>query len=59
MDNLFYCKSKQLARYLENHGSKLIDASVIDNVFTYTFEYDESIEKNIESYKEDKKKCLF
>ena len=52
---LFYCKSKNLAKYLIKHGSKFIKVEK-DN---YIFEKDESIEQNLAIYEKDMKKCMF
>lgn len=59
MDNIFTCKGKLLADYLIAHGSKLKKIDRNNGDFTFIFEYDESIEKNIEQWEADMKKCMF
>lgn len=61
-DNKFFCKGKQLARFLIEHGSKLIESKKDreSNWFTvFIFENDETIELNLQLWEKEKKKCLF
>lgn len=55
----FYCKGKRLASYLIKNGSKLIKEEFIKGSKNYIFEYDESIDKNLEQWEIVKKRCLF
>ena len=59
MKKEFCCKGKQLADYLVKHGSKLLRIENKNGVDVHIFEYDESIDKNINQYEVDKKKWLF
>lgn len=59
MKKEFCCKGKQLANYLIKRGSKLLRIENKNGVDVHIFEYDESIDKNIEQYELDKKKWLF
>ena len=59
MSKEFNCKGKRLADYLVKHGSKLIRNGHIQGINVYVFEYDESIDKNIERFEMAKKRCLF
>ena len=56
MNDVFYCKGKQLADYLIKHGSKLIE---IDKNNIYIFVNDESIDNNLKQWEINKKKWLF
>ena len=55
----FCCKGKRLANYLIENGSKLIKEEFIKGSKSYIFEYDESIDKNLEQWEIAKKRCLF
>lgn len=55
----FCCKGRQLADYLIKNGSKLIKEEFIKGSKSYIFEYDESIDKNLEQWGIAKKRCLF
>ena len=59
MKKEFCCKGKQLANYLIRRGSKLLRIENECGVDVHVFEYDDSIDKNIEQYELDKKKWLF
>lgn len=56
MNDIFYCKGKQLADYLVLHGSKLLR---VENGSVYIFENDKTINDNLEQWEMDKKRCLF
>ena len=56
MNDVFYCKGKQLADYLVKHGSKLLG---IEDKNIFIFENYEYIDKNLEQWEIDKKKYLF
>lgn len=58
MDNVYYCKSKRIADYLIDNGSKLMSIEYEDG-FVFVFKYDESIDKNLEQWEVDRKRCLF
>lgn len=58
----FCCKGKRLAKYLMEHGSKLIRIDKDQNskeFLIFIFEKDDSIDKNLEQWEKDKKKYLF
>ena len=59
MKREFYCKGRQLADYLAKHGSTLIRTENESGAIVHVFEYDETIDKNIEQYELDKRKWLF
>ena len=59
MSDIFLCKGKPLSDYLIKHGSKLIRTENKDGFFVYVFELDDTIDKNLEQWKIDKKRCLF
>lgn len=59
MSRTFCCKGRQLADYLVRHGSKLIETGRDMGVATFIFEYDDSIDKNLRQWEENKKKWLF
>ena len=59
MKKEFYCKGKPLANYLSKHGSNLIDMKIDNGVVVYVFEYDHTIDKNLEQWELDRKKWLF
>lgn len=55
----FSCNSKRLADYLVAHGSKLIRIDKGNGSVEYIFEYDDSIDKVLEDYEKDFKRCMF
>lgn len=59
MTREFHCKGKRLADYLVKNGSKLIKVEFVKGRKSYVFEYDDSIDKNIEKWENAKKRCLF
>lgn len=59
MKKEFYCKGKPLADYLSKHGSNLIDVKNDKGVVVYVFEYDNTIDKNLDQWEFDRKKWLF
>lgn len=59
MKTEFACKGKRLYEYLINNGSKMIRKDIVEGSPVYVFEYDESIEKNINQFEALKKRCLF
>jgi len=59
MKKEFYCKGKQLADYLVKHGSVLLRTENKNGAVVHIFEYDDSIDGNIEQYELDKRKWLF
>ena len=58
-NELFYCKSKRLANYLEKHGSIFIGEDEHEGTIMYVFVNDYSINKNIDKWEADMKRCLF
>lgn len=59
MKKEFYCKGNQLANYLIKNGSVLLRTENKKGSVVYVFEYDESIDRNIDQYETDKRKWLF
>ena len=59
MDKEFRCNGKRLADYLIKNGSKLIKTEFVNGCKAYVFEYDESIDENLERWEVAKKRCLF
>lgn len=58
----FYCKNKQIANYLVKHGSNLLrieKSKKFDNILIFVFEKDDTIERNLDQWESNKKKCLF
>lgn len=55
----FNCNNKRLADYLSMNGSKLIRIDDKDGNVKYIFEYDDSIDRNLESYEANFKRCMF
>lgn len=56
MKNTFTCKGKQLADYLINNGSKLVDS---DGFNTFYFEKDETIKTNLLQWEKLTKMLMF
>ena len=59
MSKEFYCNGRQLSDYLIKHGSKLLRTENKNGAVVHVFEYDESIDRNIEQYELDRRKWLF
>lgn len=59
MSDVFYCKGRRLANFLLNNGSKIIRIDKEEDTFVFVFEYDESIESNIEKWEANLKRCYF
>lgn len=59
MKKEFYCKGKPLADYLLKHGSKLVDVRNDSGIAVYIFEYDHTIDENLDRWELDRKKWLF
>lgn len=59
MKSEFNCKGKQLADYLVKNGSTLLRTENKRGAIVHVFEYDDTIDKNIEQWKLDKKRCMF
>lgn len=55
----FSCNSKRLADYLVMNGSKLIRVDNKNGSIEYIFEQDDSIDKNLEDYEVNFKRCMF
>lgn len=51
----FTCNSRQLADYLKKNGSNFL--RIEKGLFV--FEYDSSIDKNVEKFKSIQKRCMF
>jgi len=54
---VFVCKSKRLANYLIEHGSKIIRIDCDQKAkgfLVFIFEQDDSIKKNMETWQKDK-----
>lgn len=54
-NGIFEIKDVSMATFFKNNGSKMV--AVKNGV--YIFEYDDTIEKNIDLYKDMLKKCMF
>lgn len=59
MSKEFKCKGKRLSDFLIGHGSKLIKKEIVNGSTVYVFEYDNTIDKNIEQFESLKQRCLF
>ena len=59
MDNMFYCKGRQLADYLTKNGSRFLEVQTDNGVIVYVFEFDDSIDINLKKWELDRKKWLF
>lgn len=55
----FLCKSRLMSDYLINNGSILIRIQKECGSPVFVFEYDDTIDKNINSFEENRRKCLF
>ena len=55
----FICKSKNLADYLIKHGSILISSYRKNGKCVFEFEYDNTIDENLELWETNKSRCLF
>lgn len=59
MNDVFYCRGRRLANFLLDNGSKIIRIDKEEGSFVFVFEYDESIESNIEKWEANLKRCYF
>ena len=59
MDNMFYCKGRQLADYLAKNGSRFLEVQTDKGVIVYVFEFDDTIDINLKKWELDRKKWLF
>lgn len=59
MNDVFYCKGRRLANFLLNNGSKIIRIDQEEGTFIFVFEYDESIDSNVEKWEANLKRCYF
>lgn len=58
-NEFFYCKSKRLADYLIKHGSIFVGNDEYEGSIVHVFIKDDSINKNLDKWELDVKKCLF
>lgn len=56
---VFECESKQIADYLVEHGSKLIDVDRYDGKTVYVFVHDDTIEENLDAWESNFAKSMF
>ena len=59
LPSFFSCNNKRLADYLVMSGSKLIRIDKENGSVEYIFEHDDSIDRNLESYEANFKRCMF
>lgn len=59
MKKEFNCKGRQLANYLIKNGSTLLRTENKGGAVIHVFEYDDTIDRNIEQYEINKNRCLF
>ena len=59
MNDVFYCKGRRLANFLLSNGSKIVRIDKEEGEFIFVFEYDDSIDWNIEKWEANLKRCYF
>lgn len=55
----FSCKGNRLADYLMANGSRLLRVDCVKGVSIFVFEYDDSIDRNIDEWESFQKRAFF